>query len=91
MPKPKERILGKVTKLQMTPEMHQKLRDLTHGQGGYQDTCSRILALIRTVEGIPTVQLPARELNSLKEWAGRSDRGSWQDWARTFLQYNDLA
>jgi hypothetical protein len=92
MAKIKAKSLGKVTQLHLTDELFDRLRGgkLTTGQGGYQETCGRILATVRTVGGAPTATVTARELDSLRNYANRDDAGGWQDWSRAVLAHNGL-
>lgn len=84
--------LGKVTQLKLTGELYETLAagGLTRGQGGYQNTCQRILASARTVGNERVANVTARELDQLREWAKRDDAGGWQDWARGVLTQNSL-
>lgn len=82
------RILGKVTQLKLSPELHARLPQLVSGQGGYQSTFRRIFDSVKIVDGKPIAHVIAKDLDSLKEWAGRDDAGSWQDWARAALAEN---
>ena len=88
----KPKTLGKVTPLTLTPELYERLASggLTGGQGGYQGTCERIRANVRTVSGQRIANVTARELDQLREWAKRDDAGGWQDWARAVLAHNEL-
>jgi len=92
MAKIKAKSFGKVTQLRLTEELHERLRDgkLTTGQGGYQETCGRILANVRTVGDVPTASVTARELERLRDYANRDGAGGWQDWSRAILQHNGI-
>ena len=92
MAKIKPKTLGKVTPLKLTPEVYGLLNSggLTSGQGGYQNTCERIRASVRTSGKDHVAHVTARELDQLKEWATRGDAGGWQDWARAVLSDNGL-
>ena len=92
MPKIKPKKLGKVTQLKLTPELYDRLAGggLTRGQGGYQGTCERILANVRGAGDERLANITARELDQLRDWAGRDDAGGWQDWAREVLAHNSL-
>ena len=84
----KPKILGKLTPLLLSKELHEQLPHLVSGQGGYQSTFRRILDSIKMVDGKAVAHVIPRDLDSLREWAGRDDAGSWQDWARAALAAN---
>jgi hypothetical protein len=84
----KPKTLGKITPLVLTKELHDELPRLVTGQGGYQGTFRRIHDSITIVDGKPVARLTPKDLESLREWAQRSDEGSWQDWARRALAAN---
>ena len=89
---PKPKTLGKVTRLRLTPELHERLKagGLTTGQGGYQETFRRMLASVRAGNGEAVAIITERELASLREYANRGDAGGWPDWARDALEHNGI-
>lgn len=93
MAKIKPKLLGRITQLRLTPELYERLRDggLTTGNGGYQQTCQRILACVRTIADQPIASVTERDLTGLRAYANRRDGGGWQDWARAVLQHNGLS
>lgn len=84
----KPKTLGKITRLVLTKELHERLPQLVSGQGGYQSAFQRILDSIKMVDGKPVAHLIPRDLENLREWAERDDAGSWQDWARVAFAEN---
>ena len=92
MAKIRPKSLGRVTLLRLTQELYDRLRDggLTTGDGGYQQTCQRILACVRTTTGQPVASVTDRDLTGLRGYANRLDVGGWQDCARAVLQHNGL-
>jgi hypothetical protein len=92
MAKIRPKSLGRVTLLRLTQELYDRLKDggLTTGDGGYQQTCQRILACVRTTTGQPVASATDRDLTGLRGYANRLDGGGWQDWARAVLQHNGL-
>ena len=86
----KGKVLGKAMPLAMTSHQHAELPQLAVGKGGYQTVFAKINDSVRIVNGVPTATVYTNELDKLKEWAQRSDAGSWQDWARAVLTANNL-
>jgi len=86
----KPKVLGRVRRLALTKELHERLPQLVSGQGGYQSAFRRILDSIKMTDGKPVANIIAKDFDTLKEWANRDDAGSWQDWARDALAHNGL-
>ncbi len=58
--------------------------------GGYQSTFQEVARMINTIDGQPVTQVYAVTLDKLKNYAGRTDSGSYQDWCREVLRANDI-
>lgn len=87
----KPKILGKITPLALTTKLHEELPGLSVGRGGYQSTFARIQGSIKTINGKPVAHVIEKDMEKLREWAQRSDAGSWQDWARDALAENEAS
>lgn len=93
MPKMKGRTLGKTTVLKLTDKQAEEARDfgtIKKTTGGYQSTFQDVAQAIKTIEGRAVTQVYAVTLEKLKNYAGRTDSGSYQDWCREVLTANGI-
>ncbi len=93
MPKMKGKVLGKTTVLKLTDKQVDEARDfgtIKKTTGGYQSTFQDVARAIKTIDGQPVTQVYAVTLDKLKNYAGRTDSGSYQDWCRDVLTANGI-
>ena len=86
----KPKTLGKITRLVLTKELYEELPHLVSGQGGYQSAFQRILDSVKMIDWKPVAHVTPKDLENVREWAGRDDAGSWQDWSRAALSENAM-
>lgn len=93
MPKMKGKVLGKTTVLKLTDKQVGEARDfgtIKKTTGGYQSAFQDVARAIKTIDGQPVTQVYAVTLDKLKNYAGRTDSGSYQDWCREVLTANGI-
>ena len=92
--KPKGKVLGKGTDLNLTPAQHTQAGEfgtVKKTPGGYQTAFARIHAETRDPNGQLVVRVYPKELASLKKWAAYKVDGSYQEWCREVLTANNIS
>lgn len=93
MPKVKSRTLGRTTVLKLTEKQALDARDfgtIKKTTGGYQSTFSDVASKLTVIDGQRVTQVFGVTLDKLKDYAGRKDTGSYQDWCREVLTANGI-
>jgi hypothetical protein len=93
MPKPKHKVLGKLTMLKLTD---QQVDDawgygkIKKADGGYQGTFRELYEAIENADKEPVAKIYDTVLDKLKAYAARTDGGSYQDFCRKVLEANGI-
>jgi hypothetical protein len=93
MPKPKHKVLGKLTLLKLTDQQVDDAYGygkIKKADGGYQGTFREVYAAIENADKDRVAKIYDTVLDKLKAYAGRKDGGSYQDWCREVLTANNI-
>src|SRR5688500_290369 len=86
--KPKEKRLGRITTLIVTPEHRDKLKEYTRGQGGHQTLCERVDDSIREIDGKLVARVYDNDFERIQKMVERPDTGGWQGLFREIMEEN---
>ena len=81
-------ILGKGQMLNITETQHRELLDATTGSGGNQTLCEDLHRRAKRSDGILTTTVYPKELERMKKYANRTDKGTWQCLYREIMDAN---
>lgn len=86
----KGRTLGKGQTLKITEAQYQELLNATTGSGGNQTLCADLHRRAKRSDGALWTMAYPKEVGRMKDFASRSDKGTWQRIYREILEANGL-